>query len=72
MPEIEEYEFQSPDGDRSFSGGSGDFGGSRNVLFAVVIVVALIALGVIGYLTFGRRAVPTTAPRQAAAPAPRQ
>ena len=70
MPEIEEYEFQSPDGDRSFSGGSGDPGGSRNALFAAVIVVALIALGVIGYLTFGRRTAPTTPPRQAAATAP--
>jgi len=71
MPEIdEEYEFQSPIGDRSFSGGSGDSNGPRNVVFAAVIVVALIALGVIGYLTFGRRAAPTAAPRQAAAPAP--
>ena len=71
MPEIdEEYEFQSPTGDRSFSGGSGDSNGPRNVVFAAVIVVALIALGVIGYLTFGRRAAPTAAPRQAAAPAP--
>ena len=71
MPEIdEEYEFQSPTGDRSFSGGSGDSNGPRNVLFAAVIVIALIALGVIGYLTFGRRAAPTAAPRQAAAPAP--
>jgi hypothetical protein len=73
MPEIDhddEYEFQSPSGDRSFSGGSGDSGGSRNVLFASVVVVALIALGVIGYLTFGRRAAPATTPRQAAAAPP--
>jgi DUF3014 family protein len=73
MPEIEhddEYEFQSPTGDRSFSAGSGDSSGPRNVLFASVIVVALIALGVIGYLTFGRRTGPTAAPRQAAAAAP--
>jgi hypothetical protein len=40
MPEIEEYEFQSPEGGRSFSGGGGDSNGSRNVLFAGVIVVA--------------------------------
>ena len=73
MPEIEhddEYEFQSPRSDRSFSLGSGDSSGSRSVLLPAVIVVALIALGVIGYLTFGRRAAPATAPRQAAAPAP--
>jgi hypothetical protein len=73
MPEIEhddEYEFQSPTGDRSFSGGTGDSSGARNVLFASVVVVALIALGVIGYLTFGRRTAPNTAPRQAAAAAP--
>jgi len=72
MPEFEdeEYEFQSPTSDGSFSGGSGDSGGSRNVLFAGVIVVALIALGVIGYLTFGRRAAAPTVARQAAAPAP--
>ena len=68
--EDDEYDFQSPTSDRSFSGGSGDSGGSRNVLFAGVIVVALIALGVIGYLTFGRRAAAPTAARQAAAPAP--
>ena len=72
MPEIEddEFEFQSPTSDRSFSGGSGESSGARNVLFAAVIVAALIALGVIGYLTFGRRTAPTAAPRQAAAAAP--
>jgi len=72
MPEIEheEYEFQSPAGDRSFSGGSGGSSGARNVLIPAVIVVALIALGVIGYLTFGRRTTPTAAPRQTAAAAP--
>jgi hypothetical protein len=72
MPEIEhdEYEFQSPAGDRSFSGGSGFSSGARSVLFPTVIVVALIALGVIGYLTFGRRTAPSAAPRQAAAAAP--
>jgi DUF3014 family protein len=72
MPEIEhgEYEFQSPTSDRSFSGGFGDSSGPRNVLIPAVIVVALIALGVIGYLTFGRRTTPTATPRQTAAAAP--
>src|SRR5262245_49049073 len=72
MPENEhdEYEFQSPTSGRSFLGESGDSSGPRNVLFPAVIVVVLIALGVIGYLTFGRRTAPTTTPRQAAAPAP--
>jgi DUF3014 family protein len=72
MPEIEqdEFEYQSPTSDRSFSGGTGESSGARNVLFAAVIVVTLIALGVIGYLTFGRRPAPTAAARQAAAAAP--
>jgi hypothetical protein len=72
MPEIEheEYEYQSPTSDRSFSGGlGGDSSGPRNVLIPAVIVVALIALGVIGYLTFGRRTTPTATPRQTAAAA---
>src|SRR6476619_532108 len=72
MPEIEhdEVEYQSPASDRSFSGGSGDSSGARHVLFPAVIVVALIALGVIGYLTFGRRTTPAATPRQTAAAAP--
>lgn len=72
MPEIEheEFEFQSPTSDRSFSGGSGSSSGSRNVVFAAVIVVAVIALSVIAYLTFGRRTTPTEAPRQTAAAPP--
>jgi hypothetical protein len=72
MPEIDndEFEFQSPTSDRSFSGGSDFSSGARNVLVPAVIVVVLIALGVIGYLTFGRRPAPTAAPRQAATSAP--
>ena len=72
MPEIEhdEVEYQSPASDRSFSGGSGDSSGARHVLFPAVIVVALVALGVIGYLTFGRRTTPAATPRQTAAAAP--
>jgi Protein of unknown function (DUF3014) len=72
MPEFEheEVEFQSPSSDRTFSGGNGDSSSARHVLIPAVVVVALIALGVIGYLTFGRRTAAPTAPRQAAAPAP--
>lgn len=67
MPDLEEYEYQSPTGGQSFSGGSSGSGNSRNVLFAAVVVAALLALGVIGYLTFGRKTVPSTAPRAASA-----
>jgi hypothetical protein len=69
MPGIEEYDFQTPPSDPSSLGGRGS-SGSRSVLFAVVIVAAAIALGVIGYLTFGRRTAPSNAPRAASAPAP--
>jgi hypothetical protein len=73
MTEIEhddDYEFQSPGSDRSLSIGGGDSSRPRNVLIPAVIVVALIALGVIGYLSFGRRTAPTATPRQAAAAPP--
>lgn len=71
MPGIGEYDFQSPTGDNpSSSGGIGGPSGSRTVLFAAVIVVAVIALGVIGYLTFGRRAAPSSTPRAETTAAP--
>lgn len=63
MPDLEEYEFQAPPGEPSFSGGSSGSGSSRNALFAAVVVVAVIALGVIAYLTFGHRTAPSTATR---------
>jgi hypothetical protein len=70
MPDLEEYEYQSPTGGRSFSGGSSGSGSSRSVLFAAVVVAALLALGVIGYLTFGRKAVPSTPSRATSAAPP--
>ena len=70
MAEFEEYEYQSPSGERSLSNASSDSGSSRNALFAGVVVVALIALGVIAYLTFGHRTAPAAAPRVASAAPP--
>jgi len=70
MAEFEEYEFQSATGEQSLPEGSSGSSSSRNVLFAAVIVVALIALGVIAYLTFGHRTARPSAPRVASAPAP--
>jgi Protein of unknown function (DUF3014) len=67
MPDLEEYEYQSPTGGQSFSGGSSGSNSSRNALFAAVVVAALLALGVIGYLTFGRKTVSSTPPRAASA-----
>jgi DUF3014 family protein len=70
MAEYEEYEFQSPTGERSSSNESSDTSSSRNVLFAGVVVVALIALSVIAYLTFGHRTAPAAAPRATSAAPP--
>jgi len=69
MAEYEEYEYQSPSGERSSSNASSESGSSRNALFAGVVVVALVALGVIAYLTFGHRTAPA-APRVASAAPP--
>ena len=71
MPDLEEYEFQAPTGERSFQGGQNGSGGSRNALFTSVVVVAIIALAVIADLTFGHRTAPSTVTRgDSSAPAP--
>jgi hypothetical protein len=71
MPDLEEYEFQSPTGERSLLGGKNGSGSSRNVLFTSVVVVAILALAVIAYLTFGHRTAPSTATRvDSSAPPP--
>ena len=70
MPGIGDYEFQPPAGDPFLPSEGRGSSGSRVVLIATVIVIAAVALGVIGYRTLGRRQPSQAAPRTASAPAP--